>query len=125
VAAEETSRGPDSAYLLGVRSVRFGARPPTETGIRPTPSTATEVARAEIARHWDAPLGEKRAVSWGSGGCGLLNPNRRRWVWDPMGEAARVYLCCRFRRFGMATGPVEGPAVQVDVLWKPSLKSCS
>jgi hypothetical protein len=91
----------DSPHLLGVR---FGLNcwvASTETSSPTTPPTAIEVARAETARHELKTLPEKRAIPRGFGGWGLLNPNRRRWVWSPMGEAARVYLCCQFRRFGL------------------------
>ena len=44
---------------------------------------------------------EKYAIPRGLGGWGLVNRNRRRRVWSSIGVAARVYLCCQARRFGL------------------------
>jgi hypothetical protein len=85
-----------------------------ETGGLTTSPTAIEVARAEIARHDSTPLPEKRAIPRGSGGWGLVNPNRRRRVWASMGAAAHVYLCWKCRRFGFgAHGPPRPTAASL------------
>ena len=71
-----------------------------ETSSPPTPATATQVARAAIARHGSTALPEKRAITRGFGRSAPVNPNRRRRVRGSIGFVARVYLCCRYQRFG-------------------------
>jgi hypothetical protein len=72
-----------------------------ETSSPQTPPTAIESASAETFPRYPDLDRENPVVSRGFGDRGHLIPNRRRRLSGSMSPAARGYLCCQFRRFGL------------------------
>jgi hypothetical protein len=72
-----------------------------ETSSPATLLAATESAEAETFPEHQCPDRENHAIPRGFGRSGLVNSHPRRRVRGSMHAAARVYLRCRFRQFGL------------------------
>jgi hypothetical protein len=86
------------------RRVRRRLRPPPETSCPPTPSTAVESARAETFPGHPFVDRKNAAVSQYLGRRGPLILSRRQSDSLSINAAARAYLCCQVRRFGLGLG---------------------